>query len=279
MPARRRRRLGAASRTLFWSVGIWAAPILAGPALAQQDDFSAGPERAGRIAVGETVTGHLERPGDVDWFALELAAGVAYAFDQEGADTRQGTLSDPLLTLLDRDGNPVGHDDDGGAGFNARLLFSVERGGRYYIAAGAYGDATGTYRVTVIEYSGFEDDIGDTPEQARGIGIGESVTGTVEVPGDTDVFAVSLEAGIRYAIDLEGQPTGRGTLPDPYVALLGAAGGLIAEDDDGGEGLNAQLMFVPDKSGAFLIGVSGYGASAGTYTLTVREADAPMSEK
>ena len=262
---------------MLWLGGIWTTPILAGLAFAQQDDFSAGPERAGQITVGDTVTGHLERPGDVDWFALELAAGVDYAFDQEGADTSQGTLSDPLLTLLDRDGTPVGHDDDGGAGLNARLLFTAEQGGRYYIAAGAYGDATGTYRVTVVEYAGFEDDVGNTPDQARGIAIGEAVTGSLEVPGDSDLFAVSLEAGVRYAIDLEGRPTGRGTLPDPLVTLLGATGGDIAEDDDGGEGLNARLIYVPDKGGTFLIGVSGYAASAGTYTLTVREADAPTT--
>ena len=168
-------------------------PMQAGMAFAQQDDFSAGPNDAGRIAVGETVAGHLERPGDVDWFAVELEAGVAYAFDQEGADTSQGTLPDPLLTLLDSDGNPIGGDDDGGSGLNARLLLTPEEAGRYYIAAGAYGDATGTYRVTVLEYPGFEDDVGDTSEQARGIAVGEPVTGALEVPGDTDLFEAMVE--------------------------------------------------------------------------------------
>ena len=36
-------------------------------------------------------------------------------------------------------------DDDGGAGYNARVTFTAEEAGAYYVAAGAWGYDTGTY--------------------------------------------------------------------------------------------------------------------------------------
>lgn len=40
--------------------------------------------------------------------------------------------------------------------------------------------------------------------------VGGSVTGTIEEEGDVDFFAVQLEAGVTYQIDLEGSRTGQG---------------------------------------------------------------------
>jgi hypothetical protein len=264
-------RVGAARLAAGAAILVWLA---AAPATAQQDDYAAGPGTAGRLEVGEPAAGRLERAGDIDWFAVELTAGVRYALDQEGLDTRQGTLADPLLVLHDRNGDPIGRSDDGGTGLNARLLIEPDRDGTYYLAAGAYGDATGTYTVTVVEYPGFEDDVGDTPQDAARIAVGDSVAGRLEVPGDTDLYGVTLQAGTAYVIDLEGRPTGQGTLSDPLVVLLGAAGGEVARDDDGGEGLNSRLSFTPGKTGEFHISAGGYAAASGSYRLTVREASA-----
>jgi hypothetical protein len=256
-----------------------AVPTLAAlagdPASARQDDYPAAAAGAGRLTIDVPAEGQLERRRDVDWFAVDLQAGVAYAVDQEGADTRQGTLADPRLTLLDARGNPIGGDDDGGTGLNARLLFTPERSGRYFVAAGAFGDATGTYRVTVFEYAGFADDVGGTPRDAAAIDIGTTTEGVLEVPGDSDFYAVTLTAGVLYAIDLEGQPTGRGTLPDPLMALLDAGGRFVAGNDDGGQGLNARLMFTPDRTERYFIEAAGFSTSAGSYTLTVGELPAP----
>ena len=69
-----------------------------------------------------------------------------------------GTLSDPYLRgVYDANGNvllPGTTDDDGGAGYNARVTFTAEEAGAYYVAAGAWGAYdTGSYTLSVVEDS------------------------------------------------------------------------------------------------------------------------------
>ena len=62
------------------------------------------------------------------------------------------------------------------------------------------------------------DDYLATTGTTGAVSVGGSATGDIETwRGDRDWFAVSLEAGKTYRFDLEGAPTGGGTLPDPYL--------------------------------------------------------------
>ena len=79
------------------------------------------------------------------------------------------------------------------------------------------------------------------------VDVGGSVTGNVESADDADWFAVDLEGGTRYQIDLEGADTRRGTLVDPAIPfLLTAIGDTISDSAgsgcavDGGQGRVAQ---------------------------------------
>ena len=101
--------------------------------------------------------------------------------------------------------------------------------------------------------------------------VGDSVTGTIEPAGDRDGYAVELEAGTTYQIDLEGAATGQGTLADPFLRWLRGRGRGIpgTRDDNGGEGLNARQVFTPAESGTYYISARAAGAGTGTYRLSV----------
>ena len=62
------------------------------------DDYAGDTSTTGTVAVGGFAPG---RNGDslttVDWFAVELLAGVEYRIDLRGSDTFAGTLVDPYL--------------------------------------------------------------------------------------------------------------------------------------------------------------------------------------
>ena len=61
--------------------------------------------------------------------------------------------------------------------------------------------------------------------------------GVIDRERDQDWFAVELEAGKTYRIDLEGTWSDVGTLADPYLrGVYNSTGVLIAgtSDDDGG---------------------------------------------
>lgn len=50
-------------------------------------------------------------------------------------------------------------------------------------------------------------------------------TGTINYATDQDLFGVTLAAGTQYFVDLEGAPTGQGTIADPYISAVYAPGG------------------------------------------------------
>ena len=89
-----------------------------------------------------------------DWFEVTLAAGTRYRSDLEGSPTDAGSLRDHYLRgVHDANGNLISGtvNDDGGTGSNSRLYFEPVSAGSYYIVAGAFGNRTGTYELSVEE--------------------------------------------------------------------------------------------------------------------------------
>ena len=110
------------------------------------------------------------------------------------------------------------------------------------------GTSTQTYTVTVTRAAEMTPD--DFPADTTTTGqvdVGGSVTGTIEIGDDQDWFAVDLEGGKRYQIDLEGVPTGRGTLADPVLQAIRDSSSIVVSldtyNDDSGVGVNARFTY------------------------------------
>ena len=150
----------------------------------------------------------------------------------------------------------------------------------------------GTYTLQV-SIDDFRDDTGTTGT----VEVGGSVTGEIEAQGDTDWFAVTLEAGKTYQIDMEGSETDAGTLDNPFLHTMRDANGdylrrggsrdISTADQDSGEGLNSRVMFTPDEdatyyvvaaSGGHIQAADSHGRSLGTYSLSVEESVPPVEE-
>ena len=238
------------------------------------DNHAAGIGTSGTVAVGGSATGEIELPHDRDWFAVTLEAGRSYRIDLEGSPTDAGTLTDPYLRgVYDASGNyiPGTYDNDWGAGRNSRVFFEAENTGTHYIAAGAAGAGLGTYRVSVAE---FADDHPAGTGTTGTVAVDGSATGEIERPFDTDWFAVTLEAGKWYRIDLEGSPTDAGTLGNPYLrGVRDANGNLIpgTYDRNGGVGWNSRVFLEPENAGTYYIAAGVYGTGFGTYRVSVAE--------
>lgn len=99
------------------------------------------------------------------------------------------------------------------------------------------------------------------------------VTGTISAGSDADwdFFRIRVSQGDALRIDLEGVPTNKGTLGDPYLRFFNSAGSQLTSDDDNGEGLNSLLNWssFPWASGDYFVVADSYGSHTGTYTLTV----------
>ena len=259
------------------------------------DDFTQDTRTTGVISVGAGATGVIETRGDVDWFEVTLQAGQTYRFDLEGFPTGAGTLADPnLLGIYDNLGHLIADtdNDDGGAWLNSRLYFTASRYGTYHVAVGAWRGDTGSYKLLVEAVTRVEDyetdtvptetvsldkTVDDYPADTGSAGtvaVGAPATGGIERAGDRDWFAVELVAGRHYRIDLEGSPTGQGTLVDPYLRGIYRADGSLPRDtdnNDGGDWLNSRVYIIPTKSGTYFIAAGAAAAHTGTYRLSVQE--------
>ena len=241
------------------------------------DDFAVGTGTTGTVAVDDSTTGDIETAGDRDWFAVTLEAGTTYRIDLEGSDTGAGTLSDPYLRgVYDSEGVRLAGttNDDGGVRCNSRVFFMAQEAGTYYVAAGGlerFSDEIGTYTLSVTEITGdFAAGTGTTGTVA----VGGSTTGDIDYVGDRDWFAVTLQAGKTYRIDLEGSETGAGTLRDPYLRGIHNAEGVLLDgttNDDGGAGWNSQVTFMAQEAGTYYVAAGAHSFREGTYTLSVEE--------
>lgn len=224
------------------------------------DDYSGSTSTTGRVTVGGSATGAIETWGDSDWFAVTLTAGQRYQFALNGS-----TLMDPYLTLYNSAGLRLAYDDDGGPGLNSLLLYSATASGTYYLGASGYGSATGAYTLTAA----IADDYGSTAGTAGRVYVGGSSHGQIDFGGDTDWFAVYLNAGQRYQITLNGV-----TLADPLLTLYDVSGVSVASNDNNGTSANSLVAFTPTASGTYYIGAAAAAAGGtGTYTVGVATED------
>ena len=244
------------------------------------DDHPATTATTGAVAVDGSVRGDIETPGDLDWFAVDLTAGTTYQIDLKGSTTGDGTLWDPdLIGVHSATGSIIGGTaaSGGGDGLNSRLEFTATSTGTHYVAAGGISSNTGTYTlsVSVKEEVPIVDDHSATRQTTGAVDVDGSVTGEIETGGDRDWFAVELDAGTTYQIDLKGSRTGDGTLEDPYLRGVHAANGVRiggTTNDDGGRGFNSRLTFTPTSTGTHYVAAGGNNSDeTGTYTLSVMD--------
>ena len=94
---------------------------------------------------GHTIAGNLTTADMLDWYQISLAADVTHQFDLMGSMSGRGSLNDPWLSLRDANGIEISHNDNGGAGNDARLHIRPHKGGAYFIVAG--GRDAGSYQL------------------------------------------------------------------------------------------------------------------------------------
>ncbi len=118
-----------------------------------------------------------------------------------------------------------------------------------------------------------QDDYAGSSSTSGYIAIGGSATGNLEISGDIDWFRVELTRGVRYAVDVKGASSGSGTLSDPYFTLCSSGGASLSSFDGGGVGTDASGGLLPlDSGGTYYIAVRHKSSGAGTYVVSIAEA-------
>ena len=219
-----------------------------------------------------------------------------YDFTARRGDTLAfGLTSDDFdanLILTDRFGNPVSRNDDGGERCNARLIYVIKASGAHRLLVNSSARAElGDYRLSVTRGGGGGGSRGEPPADTscRGFGPvagmirpGETVEGelTVDDPmftGDSTYFQrwiLPLAAGETVTIDLESDAF------DAYLLLARGREQHFAENDDGGGGCTARLVFTAGDDRPIRIVVNTVRPhTAGRFTLRVQTGALPIEPK
>ena len=108
------------------------------------DDHPDSSSGATTITSGQTLDGSIEAPGDTDYFTFQAAANAAYTIE-----TRLVSNPDTILELYDASGSRIARNDDFGRDRASKIEWTAQAQGRYYIQVGGYGDATGSYQLSL----------------------------------------------------------------------------------------------------------------------------------
>jgi len=110
------------------------------------------------------------------------------------------------------------------------------------------------------------DDFGATPERSGQLNVGERSQGRLERRRDRDWFAIDLDTGSSYRVDLKGK-----SLLNPHLRLRDSRGQILAEIDDTPTSLDPSVQFKILRGGRFYLDVgSAHGAYRGSYTLSAQ---------
>ena len=223
--------------------------------LTLESDALASTGSAATVSVNGSITGNIGFGNDTsDWIGVALEAGTNYQFDVIGSPEDGGqTLADTMLTLRYSTGAWVAYDDNSGIGANARVFYTPTQSGTYFLDVQRGGTAvSGTYKLLV----------NSTPVRGA-LPLGGSTNDQLEFAGDTDLFSVSLTAGVAYNFRLTGN-----TLANPYLELLDKNGVVISGNDDSG-GTNSSLSYTPTWGDTYYLAARASGHNAtGSYTLS-----------
>ena len=238
-------------------------------------------------------------------------AETSYTFDlaeNAGGDTIPLSLG--LVQATDPENSPITYSIVGG---DPGGLFAIDpgTGALSYRGAGEdYESGTTSYDLTVRasdpvlhsdvtvtinvadveEYVSLQQEASVSEPDGEDLPANTSTTGVVAVDGsatgeivlrdDRDWFAVELEAGKTYRIDLKGEWTGDGTLWDPYLRGIHDVDGVFISgttDNNSGVGRQSRVTFTATDGGTYYVAAGAgrpYGSNefhGGTYTLFVTD--------
>ena len=241
------------------------------------------------IRVGQTLTGRLAQNDQSfsDGSHYKLYAFVGNKGDTVAVDLGSDDF-DANLLVADASGNTLTRNDDSGEKCNARLTFVPPATGNFRIYANSSAAAElGEYRITLTR--GRARAAADTV--CRGFGrvtglveVGQTVTGALttddpEFPGDSTYYQrwiLPVRANQAFTVDLVSDEF------DAYVMVTRGRGEKLVENDDGGGGCNARLVYTATDDHPLRVVVNTASRprrQTGKFTLKVTEGESPTETK
>lgn len=240
--------------------------------------------------VGKTYEGTIysNAGGDVDYYAVQLVAGITYVFNTE---TISGDAN-LKLELYDAAGNLLAENDANQTfTHDAYLIFTPNTSNTYYVAVlseNLSNNPFDGYALDIARLVGQETEPNGSADvsstnitnidftQAQDLVVGSAIVATLDF-GDADIFRLSLAANTVLVADTETENSGE---PDTLIALYDENGNLLALNDDY-TGRESRLLYSAEQDGTYYLVVVAWdgdnpdNATTGNYILSATILDQP----
>jgi hypothetical protein len=254
------------------------------------DDFKA-PQKIDALPV--TISGRLEKPGDVDSFGVTLKQGEPLTASVEAYVL--GSPFDGMLRIVDSTGTQLAFNHDGRT-LDPLLFWTAPSDGTYVvqIMGFAYPPGSGVnfvgnencvYRLHLTAEAAApafppahvpeqpESEPNDTATQAGAIAIPGAVSGVIQPPGDEDRFAFTAVRGTSY--DLSVLAIRAGSPLNAWLKIESSEGKELVRNDALGSARDPRLLWKAPADGRFIAAIGDVthrGSKEHIYRLTIREA-------
>ncbi|MDZ7704721.1 MAG: hypothetical protein U5L04_09600 [Trueperaceae bacterium] len=249
--------------------------------LSDSDTLSA----QGELSVPDEVSGELTSDDDVrdgsyvDLYTLTVDEPMTVVI------TMTSDPLDPYLYLEAEDGTQIAENDDGAQGANAQIQRELEAGNYRIIATTLASEVTGPYTLSVQEAETTAD---ETTEVETETAETEELEQTgqlslVALPSSfndeltaddgrrggsyADLYVLRVDEETDITITMASEPL------DPYLYLEAEDGTLIAENDDGAGGVDAQIQRTLAPGNYRVIASTLATGATGPYTLRFAESE------
>ena len=120
-------------------------------------------------------------------------------------------------------------------------------------------------------------DVAGNASTTVNIAPGVTLNNAIEVVGDHDWYRITLTAGQKIVIAMNGTGLYGSGLQDPYLYLRDSSGALLAQNDDAGGFVNSRIVFTAPASGIYYIDAAAWETATlpagytgtGSYQLSV----------
>jgi methionine-rich copper-binding protein CopC len=229
------------------------------------DDYAASAAGAGRLAIGGSTPGKIDAAGDKDWYAVSLNANTTYWFTAKPGASGAYSSSYTQLKLYDSSSQVMASQT--GSNSQAVLQFVPSKTGTYYFEV---GDSTNYYLGNYVASAviGTRDDYGSDKASAAPLSLGSTLTGSLELASDKDVFKFAVKAGTTYTFELKGQnPVGSPSLYMSGADANGSSSGFVSYAKTG---VTDYRVYTANYTGDYYLTVANnYSSGTSGYTLQV----------
>lgn len=213
---------------------------------------------AGRLVAGDCLFLHLVR---AQAHRLQVDEGTGVRIDLSSTDF------DALLVVTDLEMEVLWSDDDSGGNLDSRIERRIPAGEYIVWATGYWPGSSGAYQLSV---RGVEIElcpaVGTLDPGQTADGVLSTTDCVIEGQWYSDTWTMVLESTTTVQVDLTSDAF------DTFLIVENEDGIGIAQDDDGGSGLNSRLVHTFGPGQYRVVATSYFPGETGAYQLSAQAA-------